>query len=175
MAHAGLLLACPNVDCLTVGLEGQVAQEPQRLVGIGLPDGQVHEEVVEVVGGDEVLLVEADAVAKLSVQLLRGCHVEEGVVVVRHYRLEGVSLVLSVIAECNHQGVLQVTLRLEILQEGSHCVVDKSHRPSEVLVPLDQIDLRQLGTVFVFVEEFGGILKGVLSLGLVIEAAVSCS
>lgn len=175
MAHAGLLVACLDVDHRTVCLEGQVFQQPKSLVFIGLSDGQVHEEMVEVVGSDEVLLVEADAVAKLSVKLLRCCYVEEGVVVIRHYRLEGVSLVLPVVTERNHQGVLQVALRLEILKEGSDSIVDESHGPSEVLVPLDQIDLRQLGTVFVFIEEVEGILKGVLCLSVVVEAAVSCS
>lgn len=175
MAHAGLLVACPDVNGGTVGLEGQVFQQTKSLVFIGLSDGQVHEEVVEVVSGDEVLLVEADAVAKLCVKLLQCCYVEEGVVVVRYYRFEGVSLVLPVVTERNHQGVLQVPLRLEILEEGSDSIVDESHGPSEVLMPLDQIDLRQLGTVFVFIEEVGGILKGVLGLGVVVEAAVSCS
>lgn len=172
MAHAGLLLARTDAHHRTVALEGKVAQQAQVFAGVRLADGQVHQEVVEVVGGDEVLLVEADAIAKLAVQLLRRCHVEERVVVVGQYRVEGVSLVLAVVAERYHQSVLQVALRLQILEEGSGCVVDESHRPSEVLVALDEVDLRQLSTVLILVEEVGGVLEGVLGLGFVIEAAV---
>ena len=80
---------------------------------------------------------------------------------------------LSVVAERNHQSVLQVPLCLQVLQEGSDCAVDESHRPSEVLVPLDQVDLRQLGAAHVLIEEASSILKGVLRLGVVVEAAVS--
>lgn len=79
-------------------MEGEVSEQASGAVGVGLTHCDVHHGVVDIISRDEVLLVEANAVAILSVQGLWNGHVEEGKVVVGKDGFERVALVLPMIA-----------------------------------------------------------------------------
>lgn len=82
---------------------------------------------------------------------------------------------LTVVAYSYHKRIIQMPLGLHLFEEGSDSLVDKPYRPSEEIMALDEVDLRELGAVLVLIKEITRVLEGVFCLGLAIEAAISAS
>lgn len=70
MANASRLLACADINNGAIGLERKISIKPQDFVGIGLANGHMHQEMIEIISRDEVLLIEANAISKLPVHRL---------------------------------------------------------------------------------------------------------